>query len=199
MASGTGATGGDWLFEDVEVHHNTQDGLDLLHANADARITSGTCTPRQRRQPDQGRAVRCASRTRCSTATAPRWRGRATCTARTCAAAYGNTVSVNPRAARACGRRRQRHSRRRRLPDRSRLQRRALPRHRVAIRDNRLSGALRTDAGPAQTALLGVGRTGIEGRRGRVHRQPAVRRAHPGLSRRRFALRGQPRRRRAGE
>jgi hypothetical protein len=35
---GTGETGGDWLFERVDVHHNTQDGIDLLHANANARI-----------------------------------------------------------------------------------------------------------------------------------------------------------------
>lgn len=33
---GTGATGGAWLFERVDVHHNTQDGLDLLHADAQA-------------------------------------------------------------------------------------------------------------------------------------------------------------------
>jgi hypothetical protein len=35
---GTGETGGDWLFERVDVHHNTQDGIDLLHANANAHI-----------------------------------------------------------------------------------------------------------------------------------------------------------------
>lgn len=35
---GTGQTGGDWLFDHVNVHHNTQDGIDLLHAQADATI-----------------------------------------------------------------------------------------------------------------------------------------------------------------
>jgi hypothetical protein len=36
---GTGETSGDWLFERVQVDHNTQDGLDLLHARADAKVT----------------------------------------------------------------------------------------------------------------------------------------------------------------
>jgi hypothetical protein len=36
---GTGETGGDWLFERVHAHHNTQDGLDLLHARGDATVT----------------------------------------------------------------------------------------------------------------------------------------------------------------
>jgi len=36
---GTGETGGDWLFERVQVDHNTQDGLDLLHARGDAKVT----------------------------------------------------------------------------------------------------------------------------------------------------------------
>jgi len=35
---GTGNTGGDWLFDHVNVHHNTQDGIDLLHARPDATI-----------------------------------------------------------------------------------------------------------------------------------------------------------------
>jgi len=35
---GTGETAGDWLFDHVNVHHNSQDGIDLLHANASARI-----------------------------------------------------------------------------------------------------------------------------------------------------------------
>lgn len=35
---GTAATGGDWLFDHVDVHHNTQDGIDLLHANSGARV-----------------------------------------------------------------------------------------------------------------------------------------------------------------
>jgi hypothetical protein len=35
---GTAATGGDWLFDHVNVHHNTQDGIDLLHALAEATI-----------------------------------------------------------------------------------------------------------------------------------------------------------------
>jgi hypothetical protein len=36
---GTADTGGDWLFDHVNVHHNSQDGIDLLHANASAHIT----------------------------------------------------------------------------------------------------------------------------------------------------------------
>ena len=36
---GTGATGGDWLFDHVDVHDNAQDGIDLLHAEAGATIT----------------------------------------------------------------------------------------------------------------------------------------------------------------
>jgi hypothetical protein len=36
---GTGETGGDWVFERVDAHHNTQDGIDLLHANAQASVT----------------------------------------------------------------------------------------------------------------------------------------------------------------
>ena len=36
---GTGDTAGNWLFERVNVHHNSQDGLDLLHANAEAVVT----------------------------------------------------------------------------------------------------------------------------------------------------------------
>lgn len=35
---GTGATAGDWLFDHVNVHHNTQDGIDLLHALPEATI-----------------------------------------------------------------------------------------------------------------------------------------------------------------
>ena len=35
---GTAATGGDWLFDHVNVHHNTQDGIDLLHALPEATI-----------------------------------------------------------------------------------------------------------------------------------------------------------------
>jgi len=35
---GTGTTGGAWLFERVEVHHNTQDGIDLLHGDASASV-----------------------------------------------------------------------------------------------------------------------------------------------------------------
>ncbi len=30
---GTAITGGNWLFEDVSVHHNTSDGLDMLYLN----------------------------------------------------------------------------------------------------------------------------------------------------------------------
>ena len=36
---GVGETGGDWLFERVDVHHNTQDGIDLWHARGDATVT----------------------------------------------------------------------------------------------------------------------------------------------------------------
>lgn len=35
---GIAASGGRWLFEGVKAHHNAQDGLDLLHAEADAEI-----------------------------------------------------------------------------------------------------------------------------------------------------------------
>ena len=35
---GTGATAGNWLFDHVDVHHNTQDGIDLLHARPEATI-----------------------------------------------------------------------------------------------------------------------------------------------------------------
>ena len=36
---GAGPTGGDWVFEDMYVHHNTQDGLDLLYADGTGSIT----------------------------------------------------------------------------------------------------------------------------------------------------------------
>jgi hypothetical protein len=36
---GTGRTGGNWVFEDMYVHHNTQDGLDLLYADGTGSIT----------------------------------------------------------------------------------------------------------------------------------------------------------------
>jgi hypothetical protein len=36
---GTGRTGGDWTFDHVHVHHNTQDGIDLLHADASATVS----------------------------------------------------------------------------------------------------------------------------------------------------------------
>lgn len=35
---GTGSTGGIWQFERVHVHHNSQDGIDLLHADASAAV-----------------------------------------------------------------------------------------------------------------------------------------------------------------
>jgi hypothetical protein len=35
---GTGDTGGSWLFDRVHVHHNTQDGIDLLHARATTHV-----------------------------------------------------------------------------------------------------------------------------------------------------------------
>lgn len=36
---GTGRTGGEWIFDHVHVHHNTQDGIDLLHADASATVS----------------------------------------------------------------------------------------------------------------------------------------------------------------
>ena len=36
---GTGRTGGEWLFEDVHAHHNTQDGLDLLYLDEHGSVT----------------------------------------------------------------------------------------------------------------------------------------------------------------
>lgn len=35
----TGRSGGRWLFEDSHVHHNTQDGLDLLYLDASGAVT----------------------------------------------------------------------------------------------------------------------------------------------------------------
>ena len=35
---GTGESSGHWLFERVHVHHNSQDGIDLLHADASATL-----------------------------------------------------------------------------------------------------------------------------------------------------------------
>ena len=35
---GVGLTGGNWLFEHVHVHHNTQDGIDLWHARGDTTV-----------------------------------------------------------------------------------------------------------------------------------------------------------------
>jgi hypothetical protein len=36
---GTGATGGDWVFEDCDVSHNTSDGIDLLYHSLGGAIT----------------------------------------------------------------------------------------------------------------------------------------------------------------
>ncbi len=36
---GTGRTGGNWLFEDMNIHHNTSDGLDLLYMNGTGSVT----------------------------------------------------------------------------------------------------------------------------------------------------------------
>jgi len=36
---GTGPTSGNWIIENVYVHHNTQDGIDLLYADATATVT----------------------------------------------------------------------------------------------------------------------------------------------------------------
>jgi hypothetical protein len=35
---GTSATAGHWVFDHVNVHHNAQDGIDLLHADRTAKI-----------------------------------------------------------------------------------------------------------------------------------------------------------------
>jgi hypothetical protein len=35
---GTAATGGHWIFEDVDVHHNASDGLDLLHLRSGGTV-----------------------------------------------------------------------------------------------------------------------------------------------------------------
>ena len=35
---GTARTGGEWIFERVQIHHNTSDGLDLVYLDADARV-----------------------------------------------------------------------------------------------------------------------------------------------------------------
>jgi hypothetical protein len=37
---GTGETGGHWIFEDVHVHHNTSDGIDLLYVKPPGRVTA---------------------------------------------------------------------------------------------------------------------------------------------------------------
>ena len=36
---GTASTGGHWIFRDVHVHHNTSDGIDLLHSNDNLQVT----------------------------------------------------------------------------------------------------------------------------------------------------------------
>ena len=36
---GTADSGGDWLFEDLSVHHNTSDGLDLLYMDGTGSVT----------------------------------------------------------------------------------------------------------------------------------------------------------------
>lgn len=36
---GTAETGGDWVFEDVSIHHNTSDGLDLLYMDGTGSVT----------------------------------------------------------------------------------------------------------------------------------------------------------------
>lgn len=35
----TGKTAGDWVFEDSHIHHNTQDGLDLLYVDGSGSVT----------------------------------------------------------------------------------------------------------------------------------------------------------------
>lgn len=35
---GTARTGGEWVFERAQIHHNTSDGLDLLYLDDDARV-----------------------------------------------------------------------------------------------------------------------------------------------------------------
>lgn len=146
---GTGATSGDWLFEDVEVHHNTQDGLDLLHANADARITFR----RVHAHANAGNQVKASGSIRVEDSLlvgdCAALAGQGELDRADLCRAYGNTVSVNP-------------------PPRGRAEvvgndirgegdclieagcsGQHCPGTVVAIRDNRLSGALRADAGPA--------------------------------------------------
>ncbi|MGV8940234.1 MAG: choice-of-anchor Q domain-containing protein [Lysobacter sp.] len=36
---GTARSGGDWLFEDMHIHHNTSDGLDLLYMDGTGSVT----------------------------------------------------------------------------------------------------------------------------------------------------------------
>ena len=46
---GVGLTGGNWLFEHVHVHHNTQDGIDLWHARGDTTVVDAYLSPILRR------------------------------------------------------------------------------------------------------------------------------------------------------
>ncbi len=53
---GTGRTGGNWLFENVNFHHNTSDGLDMLYMNG-----TGTVTVRRvRAQGNAGNQIKVA-------------------------------------------------------------------------------------------------------------------------------------------
>lgn len=93
---GTGATGGDWLFEDVLAHHNTQDGLDLLHATADAHVTFR----RVHAYANAGNQIKASGSVRIEDSqlvgdcTALAAEGHLS--AGDLCRAYGNTVSVNP-------------------------------------------------------------------------------------------------------
>lgn len=144
---GTGATSGDWLFEDIEVHHNTQDGLDLLHANADARISFR----RVHAYANAGNQIKASGSLRVEDSVLD---GDCAALARhglpvaDLCRAYGNTVSVNPAP----------HQRADVVNNDIRGQGDCLIEAgcrgedcrsaSVAIRDNRLSGALRSDPLP---------------------------------------------------
>lgn len=53
---GTGRTGGNWLFEDMNIHHNTSDGLDLLYMNGTGNVT----VRRVRSQGNAGNQIKVA-------------------------------------------------------------------------------------------------------------------------------------------
>jgi hypothetical protein len=93
---GTGETGGDWLFERVDVHNNTQDGLDLLHARADAKSTflHVTAQANAGNQIKAGGSVRIQDSTVVGTCAA--MVGMGGLSASDLCRAYGNSVSLHP-------------------------------------------------------------------------------------------------------